>query len=100
MCSGCFWCFHVNVIHFLAVQDQLSNAKYAISMTRKIRADVYALPEDLVEVKHKMMSVFACSMACGKTKAACLLPKSSDQQSSPSLLSSLFSALFLDPILH
>ena len=53
------------------VQDQLSNAKYAISMARKIGARVYALPEDLVEVKHKMvMTVFACLMARGKSKAS------------------------------
>ena len=52
-------------------QDQHSNAKYAISMARKIGARVYALPEDLVEVKHKMvMTVFACLMTRGKTKAA------------------------------
>ena len=45
-------------------EDQLSNAKYAISMARKIGARVYALPEDLVEVKHKMvMTIFACLMA-------------------------------------
>ena len=48
-------------------EDRLSNAKYAISMCRKIGARVYALPEDLVEVKHKMvMTVFACLMARAK----------------------------------
>jgi len=42
----------------------MSNAKYAISMCRKIGARVYALPEDLMEGKHKMiMTVFACLMA-------------------------------------
>lgn len=52
-------------------EDQHSNAKYAISMARKIGARVYALPEDLVEVKHKMvMTVFACLMTRGKTKAS------------------------------
>ncbi|XP_065901853.1 fimbrin-like [Dysidea avara] len=45
-------------------EDLMSNAKYAISMCRKIGARVYALPEDLVEGKHKMiMTVFACLMA-------------------------------------
>lgn len=40
--------------------------RYAISMARKIGARVYALPEDLVEVKPKMvMTVFACLMARG-----------------------------------
>ena len=45
-------------------EDKLSNAKYAISMGRKIGAKLYALPEDLVEVKAKMvLTVFACMMA-------------------------------------
>ncbi|XP_040281380.1 plastin-2 [Bufo bufo] len=46
--------------------EKLNNAKYAISMARKIGARVYALPEDLVEVKPKMvMTVFACLMGRG-----------------------------------
>ncbi|XP_077402602.1 plastin-3 isoform X3 [Vanacampus margaritifer] len=46
--------------------DKLENAKYAVSMARKIGARVYALPEDLVEVKPKMvMTVFACLMGRG-----------------------------------
>ena len=45
-------------------EDKQSNAKYAISMARKIGAKLYALPEDLVEVKTKMvLTVFACMMA-------------------------------------
>lgn len=45
-------------------EDKTSNAKYAISMARKIGAGVYALPEDLVEVMPKMvLTVFACLMA-------------------------------------
>ena len=44
-------------IHFI------SNAKYAITLARMIGAPVYALPEDLTEVKHKMvMTVFASLM--------------------------------------
>ena len=43
--------------------DKLSNASYAISMARKIGAKVYALPEDLVELKSKMiLTIFACLM--------------------------------------
>ncbi|KAA8579184.1 hypothetical protein FQN60_018757 [Etheostoma spectabile] len=43
---------------------------YAISMARKIGARVYALPEDLVEIKPKMvMTVFACLMARGMKRA-------------------------------
>ena len=41
----------------------MSNAKYAITMARRIGAPVYALPEDLVEVKYKMvMTVYASLM--------------------------------------
>jgi plastin-3 len=44
-------------------QDRLDNAKYAISMARKAGAQVYALPDDVVEVKSKMvMTIFACLM--------------------------------------
>ncbi|KAK9498028.1 hypothetical protein O3M35_003913 [Rhynocoris fuscipes] len=46
------------------VEEKLANAKYAISMARKTGARVYALPEDLTEVKPKMvMTMFACLMA-------------------------------------
>ena len=45
-------------------EGNLANAKYAISMARKIGARVYALPEDIAEVKMKMvMTVFATLMA-------------------------------------
>jgi len=42
-------------------EGNLANAKYAISMARKIGARVYALPEDITQVKQKMMvmTVFA-----------------------------------------
>ncbi|XP_029458747.1 plastin-2 [Rhinatrema bivittatum] len=47
-------------------EEKLNNAKYAISMARKIGARVYALPDDLMEVKPKMvMTVFACLMGRG-----------------------------------
>uniref|UniRef100_A0A4W5LR04 Plastin-3 n=1 Tax=Hucho hucho TaxID=62062 RepID=A0A4W5LR04_9TELE len=50
----------------LAAEDKLENAKYAISMARKIGVCIYALPDDLVEVKPKMvMTVFACLMGRG-----------------------------------
>ena len=49
---------------FVFLQEDLANAKYALSMARRIGARVYALPEDVVEVKHKMvMTVFACLMS-------------------------------------
>ncbi|XP_068181536.1 plastin-3-like isoform X2 [Antennarius striatus] len=54
----------------LSDEDKLDNAKYAISMARKIGAKVYALPEDLVEVNPKMvMTIFACLMGRGLKKA-------------------------------
>ena len=45
-------------------EDKLiRNAKYAITMARKIGAPVYALPEDIVRLRHKMvMTVFASLM--------------------------------------
>ena len=44
-------------------QEKLSNAKYAISVARSKGARIYALPEDIVEVKSKMvMTIFACLM--------------------------------------
>lgn len=54
------WIWYLNLL----LQDNLANAKYAISMARKTGARVYALPEDITEVKPKMvMTVFACLMA-------------------------------------
>ncbi|KAM6304802.1 plastin-1 [Aegotheles albertisi] len=53
----------------ISYQDKLNNAKYAISVARKIGARIYALPDDLVEVKPKMvMTVFACLMGRGLNK--------------------------------
>uniref|UniRef100_A0AAQ5YT53 Plastin-3 n=1 Tax=Amphiprion ocellaris TaxID=80972 RepID=A0AAQ5YT53_AMPOC len=54
----------------LSDEDKLDNAKYAVSMARKIGAKVYALPEDLVEVNQKMvMTIFACLMGRGMKRA-------------------------------
>lgn len=45
------------------MQEKLGNAKYAISVARSKGARIYALPEDIVEVKSKMvMTIFACLM--------------------------------------
>ncbi|XP_039992712.1 plastin-1-like [Xiphias gladius] len=56
----------------LKEEDKLDNAKYAISLARKIGARVYALPDDLVEVNPKMvLTVFACLMGHGLKKANC-----------------------------
>ncbi|XP_059209348.1 plastin-1 [Centropristis striata] len=49
--------------------DKLNNAKYAISLARKIGARVYALPDDLVEVNPKMvLTLFASLMGHGLKK--------------------------------
>jgi hypothetical protein len=42
---------------YYALQECLSNAKYAINIARKIGAPVYALPEDISEVRN-CFSVF------------------------------------------
>jgi len=54
-----------SIVHDAPANDGecMSNAKYAITMARKIGAPVYALPEDITEVKHKMvMTVYASLM--------------------------------------
>ncbi|GAB6026535.1 hypothetical protein CHUAL_012957 [Chamberlinius hualienensis] len=52
-----------NVLEGKTEEECMANAKYAISMARKIGARIYALPEDITEVKPKMvMTVFACLM--------------------------------------
>ena len=44
-------------------EAKMENARYALSSARKIGARVYALPEDIVEVKQKMvMTIFATLM--------------------------------------
>jgi len=41
----------------------MENARYAVSLARKVGARVFALPEDIVELKPKMvMTVFATLM--------------------------------------
>ena len=41
----------------------MRNAQYAVTMARMIGAPVYALPEDILEGRHKMvMTVFASIM--------------------------------------
>lgn len=60
----CQYTVHLLMMYYCyRVQERLDNAKLAVSMARKIGARVYALPEDIVEVKSKMvMTVFACLM--------------------------------------
>jgi len=45
-------------------EEKLKNANYVISAGRKIGAVIFALPEDIVEVKNKMiLTIFAALMA-------------------------------------
>jgi hypothetical protein len=47
----------------LSDEECFENAKYCVGVARKIGAPVYALPEDISEVKHKMvMTVYASLM--------------------------------------
>ncbi|KAL5266380.1 hypothetical protein ACHWQZ_G003715 [Mnemiopsis leidyi] len=49
--------------------EKFLNARYAITMARKIGARIFALPEDITEVNPKMiMTVFACLMSVGFAK--------------------------------
>jgi len=43
-------------------ENAMLNAKYAISVARKLGAVIFALPEDLVEVKPKMILTFICAI--------------------------------------
>ena len=43
-------------------QDKVRNAGYAISVARKLGAEVFLLPHDIVEVKPKMMMLFIGSL--------------------------------------
>jgi len=45
--------------------DKLGNARYALTVARKVGAIVFALPEDIVEVKPKMILTFSAAvLAC------------------------------------
>jgi len=49
-------------------ENALLNAKYAISIARKLGATIFLLPEDIVEVKPKMILTFVASiMSLGKS---------------------------------
>jgi len=51
-------------------EEQQSNAKYAISIARKLGASIFLLPEDITEVKPKMIMTF-----CGTLMAIDHKPK-------------------------
>lgn len=71
--SGTFLLDLVNAIESRAVNwelvtpgetndERLSNAKYAISTARKVGACVFLTPEDIIEVKSKMIMTFVSSL--------------------------------------
>ena len=43
-------------------EDRLLNARYAISVARKLGCTIFLLPEDIVEVKPKMIMTFVASV--------------------------------------
>ncbi len=44
------------------IEQQMSNAKYVISNARKVGACVFLTPEDIVEVKSKMLLTFVAGL--------------------------------------
>ena len=46
----------------LTVKDKIRNAGYAISVARKLGAEIFLLPHDIVECKPKMMLLFFGSL--------------------------------------
>jgi plastin-1 len=51
-----------NVNEGKSPDDKLQNARYAISVARKLGAVIFLLPEDIVEVKPKMILTFIASI--------------------------------------
>jgi len=43
-------------------KSRLDNARYAISVARKLGATIFLLPEDITEVKPKMIMTFIASI--------------------------------------
>ncbi|ETO05861.1 fimbrin [Reticulomyxa filosa] len=50
-------------------QDKMLNARYAISVARKLGAVMFLLPEDIVEVKHKMCLTFVAAVMAEALKS-------------------------------
>jgi plastin-1 len=43
-------------------EDRTNNAKYAISIARKLGATIFCVWDDIVNVNHKMILIFVCSL--------------------------------------
>ena len=54
---------HIKITISIFFQECMNNAKYAFTVARRLKAPIYALPEDMAEVKQKMvMTVYASLM--------------------------------------
>ena len=54
---------HIKITTSIFFQECMNNAKYAFTVARRLKAPIYALPEDMTEVKQKMvMTVYASLM--------------------------------------
>jgi len=59
--SGKIVDWEVVKLNATALDDKINNARYAISVARKMGAVVFLLPEDIVECKPKMIMTFIAS---------------------------------------
>ena len=66
-------------------QDRIGNAKYGISMARRLGARVYALPEDIVEVFFGVVYVYV--------KSGILIIKNAFSQVKPKMVMTVFAVL-------
>jgi len=68
------WCLEERVIDWDLVtageteEDQLLNAKYIISVARKLGCTVFLAPEDITEVKQKMLMMLTASIMLASMK--------------------------------
>ena len=65
-------------------EEQMNNARYAISVARKIGACVFLTPEDIVEVKGKMLFTFVASLWAADLAGPAVAATSSPAKDLPS----------------
>lgn len=82
--------------------EKFNNARYAISIARKIGACVFLAPEDITEVKPKMIFVFMAALWCESLKSSCGSGGGStgNHEAMPAAASSLPSSPPKPPIIH
>lgn len=55
------------LIHFCILdEDAFNNARLAISIARKLGATIFLVPEDIVEVRSKMVGILLTGKCCMK----------------------------------